>query len=81
MLVVVLEAPWMVKRELLVKAEEGTNPAYGCEPESRPIETYIEFGVAAIDKPPGPTSHEVTAWVKRILGVRRAGHGGTLGTP
>jgi H/ACA ribonucleoprotein complex subunit 4 len=25
-----------------------------------------------------PTSHEVTAWVKQILGLKKAGHGGTL---
>jgi len=31
-----------------------------------------------LDKPPGPSSHEVTAWVRKILGVKKAGHGGTL---
>ena len=35
-------------------------------------------GIINIDKPPGPTSHEVVSWVKRILGVDRAGHSGTL---
>jgi len=30
-----------------------------------------------VDKPRGPTSHQVAAWVGRILGVR-AGHAGTL---
>jgi Pseudouridine synthase len=31
-----------------------------------------------LDKPRGPSSHEVAAWVKKILGVDRAGHAGTL---
>jgi len=30
-----------------------------------------------LDKPPGPTSHEVVAWVKKLLELDRAGHGGT----
>jgi tRNA pseudouridine55 synthase len=35
-------------------------------------------GLLVIDKPAGPTSHDVVARVRRILGVRRVGHGGTL---
>ncbi|MEM1864334.1 MAG: hypothetical protein QXN10_05490 [Desulfurococcaceae archaeon] len=31
-----------------------------------------------LDKPPGPTSHEVVAWIKRMFNVSKAGHGGTL---
>ena len=31
-----------------------------------------------IDKPRGPTSHQVTAWVRDVLGVAKAGHAGTL---
>jgi tRNA U55 pseudouridine synthase TruB len=31
-----------------------------------------------LDKPAGPTSHEVAAWVKRILMLQAVGHGGTL---
>jgi H/ACA ribonucleoprotein complex subunit 4 len=34
--------------------------------------------VINLDKPSGPSSHEVTAWVKRILRLGHAGHGGTL---
>lgn len=71
-------APWEVKRELMVKAEDKTDPQYGCKPEERPAEQYIRYGIINLDKPPGPTSHEVAAWVKRILGVRGVGHGGTL---
>ena len=73
-----LFVPWHVKRELLVKAEDKTDPNFGRKPEERQIQDYIKFGVINLDKPPGPSSHEVTAWAKRILGVEHAGHGGTL---
>lgn len=35
-------------------------------------------GLLVIDKPAGLTSHDVVAQVRRLLGVRRVGHGGTL---
>ncbi|MFH1566523.1 MAG: tRNA pseudouridine(55) synthase TruB, partial [Gemmatimonadota bacterium] len=35
-------------------------------------------GILAIDKQAGPTSHDVVAQLRRILGVRRVGHCGTL---
>jgi tRNA pseudouridine55 synthase len=35
-------------------------------------------GVLVIDKPPGPTSHDVVAVVRRALGETRVGHTGTL---
>jgi H/ACA ribonucleoprotein complex subunit 4 len=73
-----INAPWEIKRSLLVKAEEETDFSYGCKPEDRPINDYIRFGLINLDKPAGPSSHEVTAWLKRILNLKEAGHGGTL---
>ena len=35
-------------------------------------------GVLVVDKPAGPTSHDVVARVRRALGVRKIGHTGTL---
>src|SRR5882762_6082899 len=35
-------------------------------------------GVLLVDKPEGPTSHDVVAVARRALGVRRIGHAGTL---
>ena len=35
-------------------------------------------GVLAVDKPPGPTSHDVVDLARRSLGTRRVGHFGTL---
>ena len=36
------------------------------------------FGTLLVDKPEGPTSHDVVALVRRVLGERRVGHTGTL---
>ena len=35
-------------------------------------------GVLIVAKPPGPTSHDVVALVRRLSGTRQVGHGGTL---
>ncbi len=73
-------APWEVKRELLSRAEDKTDPSFGSKPEERSAEQLMRFGVINLDKPAGPTSHEVAAWVKRILKLEHVGHGGTLET-
>jgi H/ACA ribonucleoprotein complex subunit 4 len=51
---------------------------FGKEPRERSIEERINFCFVVIDKPKGPTSHQVSAWVKEILGISKAGHVGTL---
>ena len=71
-------APWQIERKLLLKAEDKTDPSYGHKPGERRAEEYICYGVVNLDKPAGPTSHEVAAWVKRMLKLNRVGHGGTL---
>jgi len=70
--------PWETKRELLIKAEDYTDPKYGCRPSDRVAKELIRFGTINLDKPSGPTSHEVAAWVKRIMKLEGIGHGGTL---
>ena len=70
--------PWEIKRELLVRAEDSTNPKYGHRPQDRSAEDYIKYGTINLDKPAGPTSHEVAAWVKKIMHLSGIGHGGTL---
>ncbi|MGQ9759137.1 MAG: RNA-guided pseudouridylation complex pseudouridine synthase subunit Cbf5 [Candidatus Methanomethylicaceae archaeon] len=68
----------MEDSNVLVKDEEPTDPRSGWVPRSRPLKEYLETGVINLDKPPGPSSHEVVAWIKRLLSISRAGHGGTL---
>ena len=65
--------------EILYKIEnEETNPEWGCYPDKRPLNLHVKYGFINLDKPRGPTSHEVVAWIKRILNLKRAGHAGTL---
>lgn len=42
------------------------------------VDELLDNSIVIIDKPPGQTSHEVTSFVKKILGVKRTGHAGTL---
>ena len=66
------------KPEWIKVRDEETDYRYGRLPVERTLEEHIRLGVINLDKPPGPTSHEVVAWIKRLFGLRRAGHGGTL---
>jgi len=50
----------------------------GCSPLKRPIGEYVRYGVINLDKPANPSSHEVVAWIRRILRVEKTGHSGTL---
>ncbi|ERN06404.1 hypothetical protein AMTRI_Chr06g191200 [Amborella trichopoda] len=50
----------------------------GFSPLKRPLEEYIRYGIINLDKPANPSSHEVVAWIKRILRVSKTGHSGTL---
>lgn len=47
-------------------------------PESRDIQNYLNHGLVIINKPCGPSSHQVSGWLRRILGVEKTGHFGTL---
>jgi tRNA pseudouridine55 synthase len=51
---------------------DGERPA-----RQRPVPT-VGDGVLLVAKDPGPTSHDIVALVRRLSGVRRVGHGGTL---
>lgn len=65
-------------RRTLVKRSARTDPSFGTPPEQRSLDAHLRLGAINLDKPSGPTSHEVVAWVKRILGLEKAGHSGTL---
>ena len=63
---------------MLKKSESFPTPNLGSKPEDRDILDYISKGVINLDKPSGPTSHEIDSWIKRILDLEKSGHGGTL---
>jgi H/ACA ribonucleoprotein complex subunit 4 len=72
------KAPWELTNEMLVKTVGKTDPKCGSRPEDRPMTEYLRYGIINLDKPAGPSSHEIAAWVRRILKVQGIGHGGTL---
>jgi H/ACA ribonucleoprotein complex subunit 4 len=47
-------------------------------PDGPVADRLREGAFLLVDKPRGPSSHQVTAWVRDLLGVDRAGHAGTL---
>ncbi|CAF1917603.1 hypothetical protein Bca4012_051185 [Brassica carinata] len=63
---------------LNVRTGHYTPISSGHSPLKRPLLDYIRYGVINLDKPSNPSSHEVVAWIKRILRVEKTGHSGTL---
>jgi len=66
------------KDRFFIREEGRTDENFGTYPLNRDIKSYIRSGLVCIDKPKGPSSHEVANWVKQILEVGKAGHTGTL---
>ncbi len=65
-------------RNRLIKANVSTNPHYGKPPSKRSIDELFEAGVFFIDKPSGPTCHQIDAWIRDMLQIPKVGHAGTL---
>ena len=74
------EWPLLLKNydKLLVRSSHFTPIPHGCSPLKRDLASYISSGVINLDKPSNPSSHEVVAWIRRILRVEKTGHSGTL---
>ena len=70
-----------VPTKTVIFDEEPSDPSHGWAPGSRPVKELLDYGLIALDKPRGPASHEVVAWVRKLVGVDRAGHSGTLDPP
>ncbi|MEM2409029.1 MAG: RNA-guided pseudouridylation complex pseudouridine synthase subunit Cbf5 [Thermofilaceae archaeon] len=70
-------APKKGSKEVLIRDEEPIS-SYGKRPEERSVEELLEFGAVNLDKPPGPSSHEIVAWLRRITGIEKIAHAGTL---
>jgi H/ACA ribonucleoprotein complex subunit 4 len=62
----------------LIVLHEPPESRHGRRPEDRSIAELLRLGVFVADKPQGPSSHQVSAWVRDMLGLSRAGHAGTL---
>ncbi len=66
------------KREIITIREGTTNPNYGKNPKDRTTKELLEYGIINLNKVSGPTSHQVSDYVKKILNLKKAGHSGTL---
>ena len=64
--------------QLNVRTGHYTPIPAGHSPLKRPLREYLSYGCINLDKPANPSSHEVVAWIKRILRVEKTGHSGTL---
>lgn len=63
---------------MLIKDPDTLPDRWGKRPSDRTLGELLQGGVIALDKPSGPTSHQVTAWARDALKVERISHGGTL---
>jgi len=70
--------PSVKQYKRLIKVSAKTNTHYGKAPADRSVKELLHNGFINLDKPSGPTSHQVVAWVKEILNSEKTGHGGTL---
>lgn len=66
----------------LIKIKEAeTDDHFGYYPDKRPLKILLKYGIINIDKPSGPTSHQVSYYASKILkdfNINKAGHSGTL---
>lgn len=63
---------------MLIRYIEETSEVHGRDPWARPLKELLKQAIVVVDKPAGPNSHQVSEWVKKVLGAEKAGHSGTL---
>ena len=64
--------------EIIFDDKSTTNIKFGSLPLDRSLDELLNSGILLVKKPRGPTSHQLTAWVRNILGIKKIGHGGTF---
>ena len=63
---------------IILEKDAKTSPEHGTIPSERTIEQLLESCFILLDKSPGPSSHQVSAWARDMMGLEKLGHGGTL---
>ncbi|MFT4298009.1 MAG: RNA-guided pseudouridylation complex pseudouridine synthase subunit Cbf5 [Candidatus Woesearchaeota archaeon] len=66
-----------IKRELLIRKDVQPGSC-GIDPNNKPTAELLINSIVCIDKPKGPTSHQVSSYVQKILELDKSGHSGTL---
>ena len=67
-----------IKHDIITLKRAETSDKFGCNFNKRTVEELIKSGVIVLNKVSGPTSHQVSDYLKRILNLKKAGHSGTL---
>jgi H/ACA ribonucleoprotein complex subunit 4 len=67
-----------VQRNVIIKQQASSTETLESKKEITAIEQLLNYGIINIDKPAGITSYKTVEQVKRILHVKKTGHGGTL---
>jgi H/ACA ribonucleoprotein complex subunit 4 len=70
--------PDQTPQEIAIRKAAETSPEYGSRFDERSIPELLTYGIINIDKPKGPTSHQISAYAQHILKIPKAGHAGTL---
>lgn len=66
----------MAEKQIFIK--KSVVGEFGKHPTERTSEELFNYGIINVDKPKGPTSHQVADYLKKILKIERTGHSGTL---
>ncbi len=68
----------IITEDMVVLDRAPMSALHGSFPEQQGIEELLQCGLVILDKPRGPTSHQVVSWVKDVLEIEKTGHSGTL---
>ena len=63
---------------IILEKNAKTSPDHGTIPSERTIDQLLESCFILLDKSPDPSSHQVSAWARDMMGLEKLGHGGTL---
>jgi H/ACA ribonucleoprotein complex subunit 4 len=61
-----------------IDADYTPDENLGSAPHERSLEQLMQSGFILLDKPPGPSSHQLASWARDLLDLEKLGHGGTL---
>ena len=67
-----------LRRKVIVKQKADPSKDLPGKTDIASIEQLLNYGIINIDKPAGITSYKTAERVKRILHIKKTGHGGTL---
>ena len=70
--------PFELRSPKVIIKREAEEAKIGVKPEDRTTARLLDYGVINLNKPKGPTSHMTSDYVQKVLGIDKAGHGGTL---